>query len=108
MMNPASRAIETRHHGTHQDRLVKKMQLAGIGDYESANRYLDEGNLQEHNERFAREPAAGADFHGRVLKRIQLEQVFCLESERVVSNDFVVRFNKKDEVDDGAYTAIED
>jgi hypothetical protein len=28
-----------------------------------------------------------------VRKRIKLEQVFCLESERVVSNDLVVRFD---------------
>ena len=41
------------------------------------------------------EPAAGADFHRRLLKRIKLEQVFCLESERVVSNDLVVRFDNR-------------
>ncbi len=93
--SPQAKGRVERHHSTHQDRLVKKMRLAGIGDYEAANGYLDEGYLEEHNARFAREPAAGADFHGRVLKRIKLEQVFCLESERVVSNDFVVRFNKR-------------
>ena len=91
--SPQAKGRVERHHGTHQDRLVKKMRLAGIGDYEAANRYLDEGYLQEHNERFAREPAAGADFHGRLLQRVRLEQVFCLESERVVSNDWVVRFD---------------
>jgi hypothetical protein len=93
--SPQAKGRVERHHSTHQDRLVKKMRLAGIGDYEAANRYLDEGYLKEHNERFACEPAADADFHGRVLKRIKLEQVFCLESERVVSNDFVVRFRKR-------------
>ena len=39
------------------------MRLRGIVEYEAANRYLDEEYLAEHNERFACEPAAAADFH---------------------------------------------
>ena len=39
-----------------------QMRLRGIV-YEAANRYLDEEYLAEHNERFACEPAAAADFH---------------------------------------------
>ena len=84
-----------RHHSTHQDRLIKKMRLADMADYEAANRYLDEQYLDEHNAKFVREPSAGADFHQRLSKSLDLQWVFCLESERVVSNDLVVRFENR-------------
>lgn len=93
--SPEAKGRVERHHGTHQDRLVKKMRLAGIGDYEAANRYLEERYLDEHNARLAREPAAGANFHGRLPKSLDLKWVFCLEAERVVSNDRVVRFQNR-------------
>ncbi len=55
--SPQAKGRVERHHGTHQDRLIKKMRLEGIGDYEAANRYLDERYLVEYNTRFACEPA---------------------------------------------------
>ena len=80
-----------RHHGTHQDRRIKKMRLEGIADYEAANRYLGERYLREHNAKFACQPAAEANFHRRFSKRLDLQWVFCLEAERVVANGLVVR-----------------
>lgn len=47
--SPQAKGRVERHHGTHQDRLIKKMRLEGIADYEAANRYLDEKYLDEHN-----------------------------------------------------------
>ena len=75
--------------------MIKKMRLQGIADYEAANRYLDEQYLDEHNAKFACEAAAGADFHRCLSKRLDLKWVFCLEAERVVSNDLVVRFENR-------------
>lgn len=93
--SPEAKGRVERHHGTHQDRLVKKMRLRGIADYEEANRYLEEEYLPAHNARFAREPMAGADFHGRLAKRLDLRWTFCLEAERVVANDRVIRFENR-------------
>ena len=93
--SPQAKGRVERHHGTHQDRLIKKMRLEGIADYEAANRYLDEHYLDEHNGTFVCEAAAGADFHRRLSKRLDLKWVFCLEAERVVSNDLVVRFENR-------------
>lgn len=93
--SPEAKGRVERHHGTHQDRLIKKMRLNGIADYEAANRYLDEEYLPAHNGRFACEPAAGADFHRRLAKRLDLRWIFCLEAERVVSNDRVIRFENR-------------
>ena len=93
--SPQAKGRVERHHGTHQDRLIKKMRLRGIVDYEAANRYLAEEYLAEHNERFACEPAAGADFHQALPRGTELRGVFCCEYERVVSNDRVVRFENR-------------
>ncbi len=93
--SPQAKGRVERHHGTHQDRLIKKMRLEGIADYEAANRYLDQQYLDEHNAKFVCEPSAGADFHQRLAKRLEWKWVFCLEAERVVSNDLVVRFENR-------------
>lgn len=93
--SPQAKGRVERHHGIHQDRLVKKMRLAGIGDHEAANRYLEEGYLEQHNARFGQEPSEEADFHQRLGHSVDLRWVFCLEWERVVSNDWVVRFQNR-------------
>ena len=64
--SPQAKGRVERHHGTHQDRLIKKMRLEGIADYEAANCYVDEKYLDEHNAKFVFEPSAGADFHRRL------------------------------------------
>ena len=40
--SPQAKGRVERHHGTHQDRLIKKMRLQGIADYQAANRYLED------------------------------------------------------------------
>jgi transposase len=49
--SPQAKGRVERAHGTHQDRLVKKLRLAGIVNYEQAHAYLDEHYLAEHNHR---------------------------------------------------------
>lgn len=92
--SPQAKGRVERHHGTHQDRLVKKMRLAGLADYEAANVFL-ESYEREHNERFERTPAAKADYHLELPPRLELGRVFCLEEERVVSRDWVVRYQHR-------------
>jgi len=88
--SPQANGRVERAHGTHQDRLVKKLRLAGIVNYEQANAYLDEHYLAEHNHRYARPAAEEADYHRRRPTSRQLDEVFWLEEERVVSEDWVV------------------
>jgi hypothetical protein len=45
--SPQAKGRVERAHGTHQDRLVKKLRLAGIANYDQANAYLDEHYLGE-------------------------------------------------------------
>jgi hypothetical protein len=82
------------HHGTHQDRLVKKMRRLAIGDYEAANRYLAESYLPAHHARFTIAPADPVDLHGPVGRKLDLNIVFCLEHRRTVGNDWVVALRK--------------
>lgn len=84
-----------RAHGTHQDRLIKKLRLAGINDYEEANRYLRTRYWSEHNRWFAVVPAEAVDFHEPVPAGMDLGAVFSLEYERTVSEDWVVRYDNR-------------
>ena len=93
--SPQAKGRVERAHGTHQDRLVKKLRLAGIGNYAQAHAYLDEHYLADHNRRYAHAAAAEADYHRRRPTARQLDEVFWLEEERVVSEDWVVRYQNR-------------
>ncbi len=53
---PAKGRVE-RTHGTHQDRLVKKLRRKEISNHEQVNVYLEKEYLPEHNRRFGRAAA---------------------------------------------------
>jgi transposase len=84
-----------RGHGTHQDRLIKKMRLKQISDYDAANAFLGNGYLDQHNAKYAVAAREPADYHLRLPPRLDLEQVFCLEEERIVSADWVVQYGRR-------------
>jgi transposase len=89
--SPQAKGRIERNHGTHQDRLVKKLRRKGIADVEAANAFLAAEYWAEHNRRFAQAPASGDDFH--VAPRGQpLDKIFRLQETRTVSNDWVVRY----------------
>ena len=93
--SPQAKGRVERAHGTHQDRLVKKLRLAGIANYDQANAYLEDHYLDEHNRRYTRPAAEAADYHRRRPTARPLDKVFWLEEERVVSADWVVRYNNR-------------
>ena len=80
-----------RNHGTHQDRLIKKMRRKAIDSYEAANQFLENEYLPAHNRRFARSAAKPEDYHGRRPTARELREIFRLETERAISNDWVIR-----------------
>jgi transposase len=90
--SPQAKGRIERHHGTHQDRLVKKLRRQGIAEIAAANVFLDAEYWADHNHRFARSPTSPDDFHRAVPRRLSLDQVFRLEETRTVSNDWVVRY----------------
>ena len=63
--SPQAKGRVERVHGTHQDRLVKKLRRKEISSHEVANVYLEREYLPEHNRRFARAAARPEDYHRR-------------------------------------------
>ena len=51
--------------------------------------------MPEHNERFARGAARPEDYHRKAPCAAELERIFRLESERTVSDDWVVRYDNR-------------
>jgi transposase len=93
--SPQAKGRVERNHGTHQDRLVKKLRRLGIADAPAANAFLEATYLPEHNGRFAQAPASTDDFHRRRPSRATLDRVLQLEETRVLSNDWVIRYDAR-------------
>ena len=93
--SPQAKGRVERNHGTHQDRRVKKLRRAGIADATAANAFLATTYLPEHNARFAQAPASADDFHRRTPSRAALDRAFQLEDTRVLSNDWVIRYDTR-------------
>jgi transposase len=89
--SPQAKGRVERNHGTHQDRLVKKLRLRKVSSLEAADRYLVEKYCAEHNARFAVRAAEPEDFHLPTPGVRKLAEIFRLERERSLSNDGVVR-----------------
>src|SRR5437870_5297826 len=90
--SPQAKGRVERNHGTHQDRLVKKLRRLGIADAPTANVFLETTYVPEHKARFAQAPARSEEFHRRTPSRGTLDRVLQLEETRVLSNDWVIRY----------------
>jgi transposase len=93
--SPQAKGRVERNHGTHQDRLIKKMRRKKIGTHDQANMYLQQEYLPEHNGRFRQAAAEAEDYHRRAPSAVELREVFRLESERIIGNDWVVRCDNR-------------
>ena len=90
--SPQAKARVERNNGVHQDRLVKKLRRQEIQSYEATNEYLEAEYLAEHNRRFARAAARAENYHVRAPSPAKLREIFRLETERWISNDWVVQY----------------
>ncbi len=89
--SPEAKGRVERNHGTHQDRLVKKMRRKKIATHGAANAYLEQEYCDDHNRRFAVDAASEVDYHLPVPGAKQLREIFRMETERTLGNDWVVR-----------------
>jgi len=87
--SPQAKGRVERNHGTHQDRLIKKMRLKQIASMDDGNRFLP-SYLADHNRRFVSAPQAAEDYHTAVPEGLDLDKIFRLEETRTISNDWVV------------------
>lgn len=89
--SPQAKGRVERSFGTAQDRWVKELRLAKVRTCTHANRVL-ERLVPDHNRRFAKAAAKPTDAHRRLGAAHRLESILSIQAERVVSNDYVVRW----------------
>ena len=93
--SPQAKGRVERKHGVLQDRFVKELALAGITTIETANRMLQNGFMHKLNEKFIEAPLNLQDFHRPVPASVELSEVFCFEEQRVLANDWTIRFQNR-------------
>jgi hypothetical protein len=91
-----------RGHAVFQDRLVKQLRWRGIDDVAGANALLEGSFLADVHRRFAAKPASGVDLtlsavegHRPVAAGVCLADVLCVAEERVVGDDWCVRWHNR-------------
>src|SRR5712671_3404228 len=89
--SPEARGRSERMFGTLQDRLIKELAKAGIGDIDAANAFIRDVYLPAHNARFAK-PAALAEKAFVAADPALLRETLCLEEDRVVGRDNTVAY----------------
>jgi hypothetical protein len=92
--SPQAKGRVERNHGIDQDRLVKELRLAGISTIAAANEFLETVYLPKMNRKFARPPAKPEDAHVP-LGNADLKDIMCMEYERTVANNYVIRFETR-------------
>jgi len=93
--SPQAKGRVERGFRTHQDRLVKELRLAGISDMAAANEFLEKVYIPKHNAKFAVAPANPANAHRALLKTHKLDGILCLKLDRVLANDYTLRFKNR-------------
>lgn len=91
--SPQARGRSERLFHTLQDRLVKEFALAAITTVEAANCYLRDVYIDAHNLRFAvKAEQEGSAFVP--IAGIDINEILCVQEERVVGNDNTVAFRR--------------
>jgi hypothetical protein len=91
--SPQAKGRVERMNSTLQDRLVKALRQRGISDLAAANKFLEEEFLEPFNRKFGKAPAQAADLHRAVTVELDLPRMLAVQEERVVQNDWTVRWN---------------
>jgi Helix-turn-helix domain len=92
--SPEARGRGERCFGTLQGRLPQELRVAGIDDYEGAQRYLDEVFVSDFNRRFTVAPLE-PELAFVPVARLDLKLVLSIQHERVVQKDNTVVFGKR-------------
>lgn len=90
--SPQAKGRVERSFRTHQDRLIKEMRLEGICDMDAANDFLKEHFIDDHNLRFAGEPASNHDAH-RSTEGFDLDAILSHQESRTVMNDYTISYH---------------
>lgn len=92
--SPQARGRSERNFGTWQGRLPQELRLREIGTVEEANRFLKESYVAEFNRKFAVKAAQPGHAFVRA-RRGDLDRVFSIQHERIVSRDNTVSWSNR-------------
>ncbi len=96
-----------RLNKTMQDRLIPEFRLNKVKTMIHANQYLDQVFLPEWEQKFTVSPTSEESRYRPLPTGIDLDQVFCYKTERVVANDNCVHFrNRNYQILPGAYGSL--
>ena len=93
--SPQAKGRIERFFGTAQDRLVKGLRQAGAHTLAEANAYLEREFLPLWNRRFTVEAENATDAHRPLRAEHNLAAILSHVEERVVANDYTIRYNTK-------------
>ena len=93
--SPQAKGRVERRHAVFQDRLVKELRLRNINDPHQGNLFLTDHFLPELNRRFSVRPQKEKDLHRELSAEMKLREVLCVREERVVGNDWCVRWKNR-------------
>ena len=92
--SPQAKGRIERSFGTLQDRLVKELKLATITSISEANEFIQKIFIPRYNDRFSVPPTHQSNLHRRVSE-CELDTALCVISERIVTNDWTVKYKNK-------------
>lgn len=92
--SPQAKGRVERSFDTAQDRWVKELRLAGAETAPQANAVLTR-LVPAHNRQFAKQAKESTDAHRELGPGHDLAAILSIQSERTVSNDYVVRFENE-------------
>jgi hypothetical protein len=93
--SPQAKGRVERRNAVFQDRLVKEMRLRNISDMRQANALLDGSFLDDLNRRYAVKAQDSNDLHRALEAGVKLEEILCVQEQRVVGQDWCVRWKNR-------------
>ncbi len=93
--SPQAKGRVERRNAVFQDRLVKEMRLRNIRSMEAGNALLESMFLDDLNRRYAIDARQQQDLHRAVDAMMKLEEVLCVQEQRVVGADWCVRWQNR-------------
>lgn len=94
---PQAKGRVERMNETLQDRMIKEMRLAKIGNIKQANKFIKEKFTPEFNKKFNVSARKKEDLHRKLTKqeKERLNNIFSIKNKRKVRNDFVIQYKNR-------------
>src|SRR5665213_3510712 len=93
--SPQAKGRVERRNAVFQDRLVKEMRLRNISDIRQGNALLESQFLEDLDLRYAIKASDENDLHLALGAGQVLEEILCVQDERVVGQDWCVRWRNR-------------